>query len=113
MSTGPFYRARPSGGTAALLPVELLVGPAEDARQRVLAAGRGDPGRPAERVARLQPLEDLVGSVDVGGRQAQHELVAPVPAEQVGLAQPAGPLDGQIAQEGVAGAVPQPVVDLL
>ena len=57
--------------------------------------------------------QDLPGAGLVGARQAQDELVPAVPAQQVGAAQPAGPAGGQLAQQGVAGAVALPVVDHL
>jgi hypothetical protein len=64
-------------------------------------------------VGGVELFEDLPGAPLVRGGQAQDELVTPVPAQQVGTAQPPGPAGGQVAQEGVAGTVPVPVVDLL
>src|SRR4051812_40054614 len=104
---------RSPGPAVALAPVETGVRAGEHRREGVTRLGRRGAHRPREVMGRTELFQQFPGALLVGRRQAQHELITAVAAEQVGLAETTCPAGREFAQEIVAGAVPVPVVDLL
>src|SRR3954453_3870605 len=105
--------ARSPGPAVALAPVETGVRAGEHRREGVTRLGRRGAHRPREVMGRTELFQQFLGALLVGRRQAQHELVTAVAAEQVGLAETTCPAGREFAKEIVTGAVPVPVVDLL